>query len=208
MITSSPTLRFTDYRRKWYILHNNSAICHPIFIKLGMNDDMRSINNHLQWRYDDVITGLTVHWLKAKMVHFAQLVGHLSSYLHQTLYEWWCGVTEEPSSMTSSTDLQFTDYRRKWYILDNNSVISHPIFTKLGMNDDERSLFLVGTLQYSNRKRKKTIMKLNSIYTRVKTKKVKAQSNSCLNQFIDIILFRMRLHFSGSLCALSTLNME
>ena len=71
MMTSSPAQRFTDYRRKWYILHNNSAISHPIFTKLSINDGIGSVSKHLQWRYDDVITGFTVHWLQTKMVHFA-----------------------------------------------------------------------------------------------------------------------------------------
>ena len=60
-MTSSRALRFTDYRRKWYILHKNSPISHP-FTKLALNDDIGLMTNHLQWRHDDVISDYRRKW--------------------------------------------------------------------------------------------------------------------------------------------------
>ena len=57
--------------------------------------------------------------------------------------------------------------------LQTNTIRTHQKTIITISADDERSLFLVGTLQYSNRKRKKTIMKLNSIHTRVKQRRWK-----------------------------------
>ena len=48
---------------------NNLAISHPVFTKLGMNDAMGSMTSLIQWRHNDVITGVTAHWFQAKIAH-------------------------------------------------------------------------------------------------------------------------------------------
>ena len=70
MMTSSPTSRFVDYGPKTftfsYIFHTGDRNSSWISTKLGMNDGVWSGTNPIQWRHDDVITDVTVRWLRTK----------------------------------------------------------------------------------------------------------------------------------------------
>ena len=53
-----------------YIFHTGDRNSSWISTKLGMNDGVWSGTNPIQWRHDDVITDVTVRWLRTKNFHF------------------------------------------------------------------------------------------------------------------------------------------